>query len=86
MVRCSFAVVSVLRRPTFGASRNTLDTLSFLQPEETVWLAVAAYAAYGHLRLASREAAHQSHEQICTLLREWGGLEPTTVLRPSTRR
>jgi hypothetical protein len=55
-----------------------------LRLEETVWLAVAAYAA--HLGFNSRDEADRSQEQVRTLLRAWGGPEPAEVLRSNMRR
>ncbi|MEZ5399191.1 MAG: DUF2293 domain-containing protein [Bryobacteraceae bacterium] len=58
-----------------------VGTQSSLRLQEAVWLAVAAYAAYGHLRLPSKEAADKAGTQVRALLRDWGGPDPTVVLR-----
>jgi hypothetical protein len=77
-------VLKIAERATMPHS-GRVGTNPALQPQEAVWLAVAAYAAYGHLGLTSREEAYQSQDQVQTLLRTWGGPEPTEVLRPSLR-
>jgi len=51
-----------------------------LELKEVAWLAVAAHAAYGHLRLG--KAAYANQELVRSTLVEWGGPCPEEVLRP----
>ena len=69
---------SIATRATEPGS-GRVGTNSSLRLEEATWLAVAAYAAYGHLGLTSREAAHRSQKEVVTVLCSWGGPRPENV-------
>lgn len=61
-------------------SSGRVGTSSDLNPEQAVWLAVAAYAAYGHFGLVSKKEADDARERVHSLLKSRGGPEPTSVL------
>jgi hypothetical protein len=60
-----------------------VGTKSALRTEEAVWLAVAAHAAYEDLGLRGRVMADQYRDRVHEVLAQWGGPDPTEVLRPN---
>ncbi len=78
-----WTAASIATRATKPNS-GRVGTQSSMPLPEAVWLAVAAHAAYEHLRLP-KEVADKSGEQVRALLRGWGGPDPTAVLRSTAR-